>query len=168
MRRKTVGFTIVELLIVVVVIAILASITIVAFNGVQQRTKNTRISTGAQQYNKAFESYKAVNGSYPTYAGCLGANYPNDVCWLLNGAPERSVSANLDTQLREFLPAKPTVSTEYMELFTSYQRTGLVYYISGSYSELRYYMQGNNQSCIGGFTFANEGALTRCIRVLST
>ncbi|MFZ1242596.1 MAG: prepilin-type N-terminal cleavage/methylation domain-containing protein [Candidatus Saccharimonas sp.] len=35
------GFTIVELLIVIVVIAILAAISIVNYNGIQQRVKNT-------------------------------------------------------------------------------------------------------------------------------
>ena len=38
-RMKVRGFTIVELLIVIVVIAILASITIVAFNGIQARAQ---------------------------------------------------------------------------------------------------------------------------------
>ena len=43
MGIKQKGFTIVELLIVIVVIAILAAITIVAFNGIQQRAKNSAI-----------------------------------------------------------------------------------------------------------------------------
>ena len=37
MRQTKSGFTIVELLIVIVVIAILAAITIVAYNGIQNR-----------------------------------------------------------------------------------------------------------------------------------
>lgn len=43
-KRNTRGFTIVDLLIVIVVIAILAAITIVAFNGIQQRARNTQMA----------------------------------------------------------------------------------------------------------------------------
>jgi len=41
--QKQSGFTIVELLIVVVVIAILAAITIVAYNGIQNRAKSSAV-----------------------------------------------------------------------------------------------------------------------------
>lgn len=58
---KNRGFTIVELLIVVVVIAILAAITIVAYNGIQARTKNSAASTTAQSAAKKVLSYMAIN-----------------------------------------------------------------------------------------------------------
>lgn len=59
------GFTIVELLIVIVVIGILAAITIVAYNGVQARARdNTRMSD-LSTIRKALEMYKSENGQYP-------------------------------------------------------------------------------------------------------
>lgn len=72
LRRR--GFTIVELLIVIVVIAILASVTIVAFNGVQQRSRDARRVADANSVRKALEIYKFQNGRYPlvNYTG-LGA-----------------------------------------------------------------------------------------------
>lgn len=39
------GFTIVELLVVIIVIGILAAITIVSYNGVQKRARATVVST---------------------------------------------------------------------------------------------------------------------------
>lgn len=47
------GFTIVELLIVVVVIAILAAITIVGYNGIQSRAKDAKTNSDIATYQKA-------------------------------------------------------------------------------------------------------------------
>lgn len=65
-QSREAGFTIVELLIVIVVIGILAAITIVAFNGVQRRAHNTAVQTDLSQNAKKLEQYKILNETYPT------------------------------------------------------------------------------------------------------
>jgi type II secretion system protein G len=70
------GFTIVELLIVIVVIAILATITIIAFNGAQARARDARRDSSLATIKRALEMYKLDNGQYP-YA-C--SNDPNLDC----------------------------------------------------------------------------------------
>lgn len=72
------GFTIVELLIVIVVIGILAAISIVAYSGIQQRANNNAVISSASSSLKMIQSYVAVSGKYPdtswacvtTTAGC--------------------------------------------------------------------------------------------------
>ena len=60
------GFTIVELLIVIVVIAILAAITIVSYNGIQNRAKISIAQNNLTEISKQLEVYKVDNGVYPS------------------------------------------------------------------------------------------------------
>lgn len=72
---KQQGFTIVELLIVVVVIGILAAIVIVAYNGVTNNAKTASAASTASEIAKKLEIYNAQNNSYPsTYATLTGAS----------------------------------------------------------------------------------------------
>ena len=64
-QTKSRGFTIVELLIVIIVIAILAAITIVAYNGVQNRAHSSAQKATAVSLAKKLEAYNAVSGAYP-------------------------------------------------------------------------------------------------------
>ncbi len=66
-KYKQSGFTIVELLIVVVVIAILAAITIVAYNGIQNRAVVSKLQSTTSQGLKKIESLKLTDpgNQYP-------------------------------------------------------------------------------------------------------
>ncbi len=55
MHKTKSGFTIVELLIVIVVIGILAAITIVAYNGVQDRARNAALKSEMNQLQKKIQ-----------------------------------------------------------------------------------------------------------------
>jgi prepilin-type N-terminal cleavage/methylation domain-containing protein len=63
------GFTIVELLIVIVVIGILAAISLVAYNGVQNRAKNSSVKAAVASVQKLVEAYAVEKGSYPSTGG---------------------------------------------------------------------------------------------------
>jgi|GEM_PF-3508145 len=60
------GFTIVELLIVVIVIAILAAIVAVAYSGVQRQAVRAIMQNTARDVAKAAEMKKVVDGVYPS------------------------------------------------------------------------------------------------------
>ncbi len=69
------GFTIVELLIVIVVIGILAGLVIVTYNGIQQKARDTERKTDINALHGQLEAYQAQNGKYPTLTNV------NDATW---------------------------------------------------------------------------------------
>ena len=66
MKQKAHGFTIVELLIVIVVIAILAAISIVAYRGITNRAYDSSVSADMSNLAKRFEMAR-VNSSNEAY-----------------------------------------------------------------------------------------------------
>jgi general secretion pathway protein G len=65
LRVRQRGFTIVELLIVIVVIAILAAITIIAFNGIQDRARSTAVISDLAAAAKQLKIDQIDNGNFP-------------------------------------------------------------------------------------------------------
>ncbi|HEU0266083.1 MAG TPA: prepilin-type N-terminal cleavage/methylation domain-containing protein [Candidatus Saccharimonadaceae bacterium] len=59
------GFTLVELLVVIVVIGILAAITLVAYNGIQAKARDSQRTSDARTIINALAAYAVVNNTYP-------------------------------------------------------------------------------------------------------
>jgi len=80
MKKTTSGFTIVELLIVVVVIAILAAISIVAYTGIQNRANDSAVQSDINSFVKQVMVLYATNGVYPAGNGAAApvgmSNFP--------------------------------------------------------------------------------------------
>lgn len=120
MKRSNQGFTIVELLIVIVVIGILAAITIVAYNGIQLRARNTQQISTAKAYLSAFGVYVATNSTYPPVAGnriCLGIEQGacvNNTSWTRDTATLEAALKTIVSTLPAANSATPIVSTPKM------------------------------------------------------
>ena len=71
-KTKNTGFTIVELLIVIVIIGILAAITVVAYNGIQNRANDTAIQSDVRNIFMKVRELEAINGSIPAAAVASG------------------------------------------------------------------------------------------------
>ncbi len=96
------GFTIVELLIVILVIGILAALVLMAYGNIQGRAQASVTKNIVQQYTKALMTYKVDKGSYPTpddlsaadlagYNGggiCIGTGYSNGCGTNFNASEE--------------------------------------------------------------------------------
>lgn len=80
-NKKPSGFTIVELLIVVVVIAILAAISVVAYTGIQNRAYDTSVSSDLAQIAKKMEIAKveAATDAYPQGNEAMAAAFKVNV-----------------------------------------------------------------------------------------
>ena len=94
------GFTIVELLIVIVVIGILAAITIVAYNGIQTRARDAKRQDDITTITKALELYYIDHGSYPLSSGSTSIN----AAW---STTADSSWSNLATQLSIYASSLP-------------------------------------------------------------
>ncbi len=64
-RSKSKGFTLVELLVVITILAILMTIGIAVYSGVQKNARDVRRKTDLRSIKVALELYYQTNGKYP-------------------------------------------------------------------------------------------------------
>jgi prepilin-type N-terminal cleavage/methylation domain-containing protein len=74
-KKAASGFTIVELLIVIVVIGILAALVVTTYNGIQQKARDTERKTDVNAIHGQVEAYQAQNGRYPTLTNVNDASF---------------------------------------------------------------------------------------------
>ena len=73
--KAALGFTLVELLIVIIIIGILATLVIVTFTGVQQKARDSKRKTDINAVQSQIEAYYATNTQYPTLANLNDATF---------------------------------------------------------------------------------------------
>lgn len=66
LKKKQSGFTIVELLIVIVVIGILALLVVNTFSGIQKKARDSERQTDINALHGQLEAYYAQNAKYPS------------------------------------------------------------------------------------------------------
>lgn len=157
--QKQTGFTIVELLIVIVVIGILAAITIVSFNGIRNRGENVKTVSAVRSYATAIMNYQVINGFYPKETGwpCLGAHptscgkrTSNTTNTCIGGGAASQVG--FDTTMRAvFNGTVPEPSSQEMTCNGDTYK-GAWYHgnADGTSAEITYYIRGNLPCDPGG------------------
>ena len=68
-ERSRRGFTLVEIMVVVVIIGLLAALAIPAFQRVRRASQNSRVTNDLRVFAQAFETYAAENGGWPPNIG---------------------------------------------------------------------------------------------------
>lgn len=115
-KNRQSGFTIVELLIVIVVIGILAGLVVTTFTGIQQKARNTERQTDIKAIHGQVEAYYAQNGKYPTRANL------NDSTWRstnMKGLDKEALRDPKDATANYTLAATPAASIYAYAVFAS-------------------------------------------------
>jgi prepilin-type N-terminal cleavage/methylation domain-containing protein len=153
------GFTIVELLIVIVVIGVLASITAVAYTGVTTNANRQSAAAELNAWEKLFLSYKATYGVFPTTglangAYCLGTGFINGSCRHNSGAPpyshpENSAgAASIITEIRK-VGVPPLNTRKYTVDSLDGTQQGPYVFVAPTYVELHTFTTGlSNDDCL--------------------
>lgn len=110
-RRR--GFTIVELLIVIVVVAILATITVVSYNGVQQRAQVSALANGFKQIGGALRLASVDEGRSVWWNDKDPVLYSPAVCTVSASCPGNPKISDIIltiSSLKKYLSQEPDVN----------------------------------------------------------
>ena len=151
-------------------IAILATISVVAYNGFQIRAENTKTVAAVSAWVKALQLYKADNGSYPATHSCFGdtttyTDSHNGRCWALSSDGTWYVNSTFLSQMSDYIGSYPAPSSKDINANTGgNQYRGAMYYRQAAGNELVYLQLIGATSAtdcpqIGGLTTYSTGTV---------
>lgn len=160
MKRSINGFTIIELLIVIVVIALLAAISVVAYTGIQQRSQNSKIVASVRDWAQIIRMYKTDSGEYPTMVACLGDNYGRGItnaevtgghCRQDDGAGSViDMNATFENLIRPYsndIPSAPSFLVAGSASYPWYKGAYFYPWYAGSKARIDYVLAGSSTTC---------------------
>lgn len=97
------GFTLVEMLVVITIVAIVASIVLVSVNSAREKSRDVRRKADLKQIRLALEAYRSVNGRYPQAGSCAyGIN-----CYVYSSAGSSWIPALTSGNYMPKVPVDP-------------------------------------------------------------
>jgi len=118
------GFTIIEILVVVVIIGILASIVVVSFNTTLRHSREGKRIADLKNVSTALDMYYAENNSYPNSYGGVGIWDGIYSCW--GDSTTNWIPGLVPTYLKGELPRDPRNHTNCGEQYI-YRSDGKAY-----------------------------------------
>ena len=156
------GFTIVELLIVIIVIAILATLMAAAYSGIRERAGNSVTVSAVASQIKAIKLYIAENDTFPTYLlgegsiyPCIGEKYDysnGQICGQAGGSCvsggvgcTTSIQSGYKDQIRKYYNGGkiPTPSSQLVNYEGTNYLGAYVHANSPTQLFIRYFLSGN-------------------------
>lgn len=108
-NKNTYGFTIIELLIVIVVIGVLAALVLTSYSSIKGRGHNAVTLNTLQQYTKALTAYKVDHDTFPPTPNgeivCLGTGYSNGCGYNGQGAENE----DFNNMMRPYIGNPPNI-----------------------------------------------------------
>jgi prepilin-type N-terminal cleavage/methylation domain-containing protein len=179
-HTKNQAFTIVELLIVIIVIAILATITIVSYRGITKSAYNTQVVSGVKSYYEALTTYNLVKHKYPATQRevdgehiamtCLGQGYKDGTCGSVTGVQVYE-DPLFNSQMLDFLKSATSPVSSVMLPVPGESYVGAVYGIdttsassTGYGRVIEYAMHGQNADCgiPDAYAYSSSASATAC------
>jgi Tfp pilus assembly protein PilE len=154
-KKHIYGFTVVELLVVIVTIVILATLSFVMYDGAVMKARNAQTADAVSKYLDVLEVYYTDHGNYPsrgsgTGGTCLGrSSYPAGNCWSGNATTDNTFMTTLETAAKSQLPeAAVSKTTGSLTGIWFSPLTAWVNGIDGHQAQFLVYMiEGNNVRC---------------------
>ena len=159
-KDRNKGFSLVEVLIVIVIIGILAVIVLVSYNNVTVAARNSQTTAAVTQYMRAIKLYALNNRAYPSpITACLGDGYGDydgdgsaGDCWHLSSPAKESTT--FENNLRPYLQNFPMPSTRVLNV-GPFNHVGAIFQYSTNTTIdgvmhrwfIAYTMEGNGTKC---------------------
>lgn len=102
------GFTLIEILVTVTIIAVLLAVAAVSYRSINQRSRDARRRSDVEQLRSSLEMYRTDNGSYPSGIGWEGT-------WV--GTDNSDLATLLESYLSP-LPVDPTGGVDGYYFYT--------------------------------------------------